>query len=68
MVFGRLARGPRPVAAGEFDTSHERRVGADQVAELVGDRVEHLGRPRTAGHERSHPPQCRLLVGQLIQP
>jgi len=56
------------VAAGELDTGHERRLGADEVAQLVGDRAEHLGRPRAAGYQRGHTPQRGLLVGELTQP
>ena len=50
------------------NTGDERRLGADQAAKLIGDRAEHLGRPRPAGYQRGHPPQCRLLLGQLSQP
>ena len=46
----------------------ERRLGTDQAAELVGDRGEHLGRPRAVGYQRGHAPQRGLLIGQLTQP
>ncbi len=46
----------------------ERRLGADQAAEFIGDRGEHLGRPRAAGYQRGHAPQRGLLIGQLTQP
>jgi hypothetical protein len=56
------------VAAGELNTGHERRFGTDEVTQLIGDRVEHLGRPRTAGYQRGHAPQRGLLIGKLTQP
>jgi hypothetical protein len=36
------------------------------VAELIGDRAEHLGRPGTPGYQRGHPPQRGLLIGKLM--
>jgi hypothetical protein len=51
-----------------INAGDERRLGADQAAELIGDRGEHLGRPRPAGYQRGHPPQRGLLLGQLTQP
>jgi len=54
------------VAAGELNLVHERRLGADEVAQLIGDRAEHLGRPGTTGYERGHPPQRSLLIGKLM--
>ena len=51
-----------------INAGDERRLGTDQVAELIGDRGEHLGRPRPAGHQRGHPPQRGLLVGKPTQP
>jgi len=46
----------------------ERRLSADQVAELIGDRGEHLGRPCAAGYQRGHAAQRGLLIGQPTQP
>ena len=51
-----------------INPGHERRLGTDQAAELIRDRGEHLARQRPAGHQRGHPPQCSLLIGQLTQP
>jgi len=63
MPLGLPALPGRVINAGD-----ERRLGAGQAAELIGDRAEHLGRPRPAGHQRGHPPQRGLLLGQLTQP
>ena len=68
VVSGRLTCGHWPVAAGELNTGHERRLGADEVAQLIGDRAEYLGRPGTPGYERGHPPQRSLLIGKLMHP
>jgi hypothetical protein len=51
-----------------INTGDERRLGADEVAELIGDRTEHLDRLRAAGYQRGHPAQRGLLIGQLTQP
>ena len=41
--------GPRRAGTGKVNAGYERRLGADQVAQLVRDRAEHLGRPGAAG-------------------
>ena len=58
-----------PVFPGRvINAGDERRPGADQAAELIGDGGEHLGRPGAAGHQRRYPPQRGLLLGQLTKP
>src|SRR5690242_18883690 len=59
---------PRRADTGEVNAGDERRLGADQPAELVRDRGAHLVRPGAAGHQRGHPPQRRLLTGKLARP
>jgi hypothetical protein len=54
------------VAAGKVHTGHKRRLGADEVAQLIGVRAEPLGRPGAPGYERGHPPQRSLLIGKLM--
>ena len=51
-----------------INAGDERRLGTDQAAQLIGDRAEHLGRPRPAGYQRGHPPQRGLLLRKLTQP
>jgi hypothetical protein len=51
-----------------IDAGDERRLGTDQAAEFIRDGGEHLGRPRPAGYQRGHAPQCGLLIGKLTQP
>ena len=46
----------------------ERGLGADQAAEFVGDRAEHLGRAGTLGDQRGYPLERGLLLRQLVQP
>src|SRR6266478_2780601 len=66
---GRARRGnPRRVGTGKVNAGDERRLGADQPAELVRDRREHLARAGAAGHQRGHPPQRGLLVGKPARP
>jgi len=40
-----------------IDAGDERRLSTDQVAELIGDRAEHLVRAGTPADQRGHPPQ-----------
>ena len=47
---------------------HVRQVDRKQPPDLVRDRREHLLRPRPARHQRRHPPQRRLLLGQPGEP
>jgi hypothetical protein len=56
------------LTAGELNTGHERPLGADQAAQLIGDRAEYLGLPGPPGYEHGHPPQRSLLTGKLTQP
>ena len=42
-------------------------VGGEQPPGLRGDRGEHLLRRRRPGHQRRHPPQRRLLLGEPAQ-
>jgi hypothetical protein len=56
------------VTAGKLNTGHDRCLGANEVAQLVGDGAEHLGGPGTLGCERGHPPQRGVLIGKLAQP
>ena len=50
------------------DTRDEGRLGADEMAELVRDRGEHLRRLRAAGDQCRHAPQRGLLIHELTQP
>ena len=44
-----------------------RQVDAKQLPDLLGDRREHHLRRFAPRHQRGHPPQRGLLVGQLTQ-
>jgi hypothetical protein len=46
----------------------DREVDRQEPADLLGDRGEHLLRRSRLGHQRRHPPQRGLLLGQLTQP
>jgi hypothetical protein len=46
----------------------ERRLGTNQLAQLIDNRREHLIRPGTTGDQRGHPPQRGLLADKLTQP
>ena len=46
----------------------DREVDRQQPADLPGDRGEHLLRWSRPGHQRRHPPQRGLLLGQLTEP
>ena len=47
--------------------AHERGVGGKQPPGLRGDRGEHLLPRRRPGHQRRHPAQRRLLLGEPAQ-
>ena len=48
-----------------FEAPHERSRGAEQLRHFVRDCGEHLLGADAPRHQRGHPPQRRLLVGQL---
>jgi hypothetical protein len=43
----------------------DREVDRQEPADLLGDRGEHLLRRGRLSHQRGHPPQRGLLLGQL---
>jgi hypothetical protein len=45
----------------------DREVDRQEPANLLGDRSEHLLRRSRPGHQRGHPPQRGLLLGELTQ-
>jgi hypothetical protein len=45
-----------------------RQLDAKQPPDLLGDRCEHRLWRNRLGHQRRHPPQRGLLLGQLAQP
>ena len=47
--------------------AHDRGIRAQQPAGLLGDRAENLLRRRRPGHQRGHPAQRRLLLGEPAQ-
>jgi hypothetical protein len=50
-----------------IEADNARGVGSEDAADLVRDGQEHLGRRKSAGHERGDPAQCGLLVGEPAQ-
>ena len=64
---GAVPRGDHRYRAVGAVPAHRRVVGAQQPPGFLGDRGEHLRRRRRAGHQRRHPPQRGLLLGEPAQ-